>query len=57
MSCDLTGCNLHYLGIYMIRVRANANGRHSDWVLKEFCPDTDGERCRRFLKVLSVQER
>lgn len=40
-SCDLTAFNLHYLGIYVLRVRANANGRHSDWVLKEFCPDKD----------------
>ncbi|XP_023154691.2 interleukin-10 receptor subunit beta [Amphiprion ocellaris] len=40
-SCDLTACNLHYLGIYMLRVRANVNGRHSTWVQKEFCPDKD----------------
>ncbi|XP_070694232.1 interleukin-10 receptor subunit beta [Pempheris klunzingeri] len=40
-SCDLTAFNLHYLGIYVIRVRANLNGSHSDWVLKEFCPDKD----------------
>lgn len=40
-SCDLTACELHYLGIYMLRVRANANGRHSTWVQKEFCPDKD----------------
>ncbi|XP_038575682.1 interferon alpha/beta receptor 1b-like isoform X1 [Micropterus salmoides] len=40
-SCDLSAFNLHYLGIYVLRVRASANGRHSDWVLKEFCPDKD----------------
>lgn len=40
-SCDLTACNLHYLGIFMLRVRANLNGRHSAWVQKEFCPDKD----------------
>ncbi|XP_040912929.1 interleukin-10 receptor subunit beta isoform X2 [Toxotes jaculatrix] len=40
-SCDLTPFNLHYLGIYMTRVQANANGCHSDWVLLEFCPDKD----------------
>ncbi|TKS66814.1 Interferon alpha/beta receptor 1a [Collichthys lucidus] len=40
-SCDLTDLNLHYLGIYVFRVRASADGRHSDWVLKEFCPDKD----------------
>ncbi|XP_026151762.1 interferon alpha/beta receptor 1b-like [Mastacembelus armatus] len=40
-SCDLTAFNLHYLGIYMLRVRANENGHHSKWVEKEFCPDQD----------------
>ncbi|GLD51553.1 interferon alpha/beta receptor 1b-like protein [Lates japonicus] len=40
-SCDLTAFNLHYLGIYMLRVQANVNGRHSNWVLLEFCPDKD----------------
>ncbi|XP_051259879.1 interleukin-10 receptor subunit beta [Dicentrarchus labrax] len=38
-SCDLTHRNLNYLGIYMIRVCANVNGSHSDWVHMEFCPD------------------
>ncbi|XP_047456122.1 interferon alpha/beta receptor 1b-like [Mugil cephalus] len=41
--CDLTEFDLHYLGIYMLRVRANANGSHSDWVQKEFCPDKDAD--------------
>ncbi|XP_034429286.1 interleukin-10 receptor subunit beta isoform X2 [Hippoglossus hippoglossus] len=40
-SCDLTMLGLHYLGIYMLRVRANANGHHSKWVQLEFCPDKD----------------
>lgn len=40
-SCDLTVFNLHYLSIYVLRVRANVNGHHSDWVQKEFCPDKD----------------
>lgn len=40
-SCDLTKLNLYYLGIYVLRVRANVNGRLSDWTLKEFCPDKD----------------
>ncbi|XP_041807278.1 interleukin-10 receptor subunit beta [Chelmon rostratus] len=40
-SCDFTKFSLHYLGIYMLRVRANLNGNHSDWVQKEFCPDKD----------------
>ncbi|KAK2839394.1 hypothetical protein Q5P01_013134 [Channa striata] len=38
-SCDLTPRELHYYCIYMLRVQANANGRHSDWVEKEFCPE------------------
>lgn len=42
-SCDLTDFDLHYLGIYVLRVRANLNGNHSDWVQKEFCPDKEGE--------------
>ncbi|XP_019731223.1 interferon alpha/beta receptor 1b-like [Hippocampus comes] len=37
--CDLTAYNLHYLGIYMLRVRTNDNHSHSDWVQKEFCPE------------------
>ncbi|XP_035532528.1 interferon alpha/beta receptor 1b-like [Morone saxatilis] len=38
-SCDLTQCNLNYLGIYVLHVRANVNGSHSAWVHIEFCPD------------------
>lgn len=41
MSCDLTKRNLHYLAMYEIRVRANVNNRHSEWVLKAFHPDKD----------------
>ncbi|XP_044073812.1 interleukin-10 receptor subunit beta [Siniperca chuatsi] len=40
-SCDLSAFSLHYLGIFVLRVRANMNGHHSDWVQKEFCPDKD----------------
>ncbi|XP_060909537.1 interleukin-10 receptor subunit beta isoform X3 [Labrus mixtus] len=40
-SCDLTPLDLHYLSIFILRVRANVNGSHSDWVQKKFCPDTD----------------
>ncbi|KAM9342967.1 interferon alpha/beta receptor 1a-like isoform 2-T2 [Pholidichthys leucotaenia] len=40
-SCDLTGFNLHYLGIFLLRVRANVDGRHSEWAELEFCPDKD----------------
>ncbi|XP_028291875.1 interferon alpha/beta receptor 1a-like [Gouania willdenowi] len=40
-SCDLTSCDFHYFGCYMLRVRANVNGHHSKWAVKEFCPDPD----------------
>ncbi|XP_071402960.1 interleukin-10 receptor subunit beta [Centroberyx affinis] len=40
-GCDLTALNLHYLGIYVFRVRADAGGDHSDWVETEFCPDKE----------------
>lgn len=46
-SCDLTGLGLHHLSIYMLRVRANLNGRHSDWVQQPFWPDKDGECSHR----------
>ncbi|KAM6978594.1 interferon alpha/beta receptor 1b-like isoform 2-T2 [Tautogolabrus adspersus] len=42
-SCDLTSFNLHYLSFFILRVRANVNGSHSDWVQKMFCPDTDAD--------------
>ncbi|KAJ8379145.1 hypothetical protein AAFF_G00230570 [Aldrovandia affinis] len=39
MHCDLTGCDLHYLGVYLLRVRASCVGQNSVWVQLEFCPD------------------
>ncbi|XP_071210518.1 interferon alpha/beta receptor 1a isoform X1 [Salvelinus alpinus] len=39
--CDLTGSDLHYLGMYVLRVRASADGVNSHWVYKDFCPDID----------------
>ncbi|XP_024244816.1 interferon alpha/beta receptor 1a [Oncorhynchus tshawytscha] len=39
--CNFTGSDLHYLGMYVLRVRASADGLNSDWVLKDFCPDKD----------------
>ncbi|KAM9447850.1 interferon alpha/beta receptor 1b-like isoform 2-T2 [Salvelinus alpinus] len=39
--CDLTGSDLYYLGKYMLRVQASADGVNSDWVYIEFCPDID----------------
>ncbi|XP_014030029.2 interferon alpha/beta receptor 1a isoform X1 [Salmo salar] len=37
--CDFTGSNLTYIGTYMLRVRASADGVNSHWVCIEFCPD------------------
>ncbi|XP_029348802.1 interferon alpha/beta receptor 1b-like isoform X2 [Echeneis naucrates] len=42
-SCDLTKLDLHHLGTYMLRVRANVNGHHSDWAELEFFPDRDAD--------------
>ncbi|CAB1346578.1 unnamed protein product [Coregonus sp. 'balchen'] len=39
--CNFTGSDLHYFGMYVLRVRASADGLNSDWVLKDFCPDKD----------------
>lgn len=41
MSCDLNRLNLHYLGIYALRVRATVNGHHSEWAQVDFAPSTD----------------
>lgn len=49
-SCDLTPFNLHYLGIFVLRVRAGVGGGHSEWEELEFCPDKDGKT------TLSLQE-
>ncbi|XP_019208370.1 interferon alpha/beta receptor 1b isoform X2 [Oreochromis niloticus] len=40
-SCDLTRFNLHYLGIFVLRVQATVDGQHSEWAQKEFCPDKE----------------
>uniref|UniRef100_A0A673YZJ7 Interleukin 10 receptor, beta n=1 Tax=Salmo trutta TaxID=8032 RepID=A0A673YZJ7_SALTR len=39
--CDLTDSDLHYLGMYVLRVRASADGVNSHWVCIDFCPDMD----------------
>lgn len=41
--CDMTALNLHYHGIFMFRVQASSGRNHSDWAIKEFCPDKEGE--------------
>uniref|UniRef100_A0A3Q4HYQ1 Interleukin-20 receptor subunit alpha-like n=1 Tax=Neolamprologus brichardi TaxID=32507 RepID=A0A3Q4HYQ1_NEOBR len=40
-SCDLTRFNLHYLGIFVLQVRATVDGQHSEWAQTEFCPDKE----------------
>ncbi|XP_035988550.1 interleukin-10 receptor subunit beta isoform X1 [Fundulus heteroclitus] len=40
-SCDLTGLELLYLGMYVLQVRTNLNTSHSDWTSKTFCPDKE----------------
>ncbi|XP_016895253.1 interferon alpha/beta receptor 1b-like isoform X2 [Cynoglossus semilaevis] len=42
-SCDLTGLDLHYLGMYVFHVRTDWNGHHSEWVQVEFCPERDAD--------------
>ncbi|KAF4109515.1 interferon alpha/beta receptor 1a-like [Onychostoma macrolepis] len=37
--CDLTGADLHYNGLYLLRVRANTSQQTSGWVQIRFCPD------------------
>lgn len=42
-SCDLSEAQLLYLGKYVVRVRADAGGTHSEWVMLKFHPDEHGE--------------
>ncbi|XP_072556601.1 uncharacterized protein [Paramormyrops kingsleyae] len=39
--CDFTGRNLHYHGMYVLRVRTNSGTERSQWEVKDFCPDKD----------------
>ncbi|XP_029936773.1 interferon alpha/beta receptor 1b-like isoform X2 [Myripristis murdjan] len=39
--CDMTALNLHYHGIFMFRVQASSGRNHSEWAIKEFCPDKE----------------
>ncbi|KAJ0000839.1 hypothetical protein NQD34_005859 [Periophthalmus magnuspinnatus] len=41
MYCDLNPLNLHYLGIYTLRVCATVNGLNSEWVSLDFAPAKD----------------
>ncbi|KAK2905529.1 hypothetical protein Q8A67_007328 [Cirrhinus molitorella] len=37
--CDFTRAELHYQGLYLLRVRANTSQQSSSWVQIGFCPD------------------
>ncbi|XP_062861627.1 interleukin-10 receptor subunit beta [Trichomycterus rosablanca] len=39
--CDFTSALLHYLGVWLLRVRAQCGYNVSSWVQIEFCPDRD----------------
>ncbi|KAM9486680.1 interferon alpha/beta receptor 1b-like isoform 2-T2 [Clarias gariepinus] len=39
--CDFTSVDLHYLGMWVLRVRAQSGKNASSWVKTEFCPDQD----------------
>lgn len=42
-SCDFSSKELHYLGVWLLRLRAESDQNVSSWVRKEFCPDKDGK--------------
>ncbi|KAG7331526.1 hypothetical protein KOW79_005495 [Hemibagrus wyckioides] len=39
--CDFSSVQLHYLGVWLLRLRAQSGHMVSPWVEKEFCPDRD----------------
>ncbi|XP_030642912.1 interferon alpha/beta receptor 1b [Chanos chanos] len=39
--CDISEAELHYLGLWVLRVQARQGQLRSAWVEKEFCPDKD----------------
>ncbi|KAL1261455.1 hypothetical protein QQF64_006720 [Cirrhinus molitorella] len=41
--CDFTRAELHYQGLYLLRVRANTSQQSSSWVQIGFCPDKQGD--------------
>ncbi|XP_064167610.1 interferon alpha/beta receptor 1a-like [Anguilla rostrata] len=44
MQCDFSHSQMHYNGIYVLRVRADSAGESSEWVqTTEFWPDRDGD--------------
>lgn len=41
--CDFSSVQLHYLGVWLLRLRAQSGQEGSSWVTIEFCPDKDGK--------------
>ncbi|XDV31436.1 hypothetical protein PO909_034120, partial [Leuciscus waleckii] len=41
--CDFTDAKLSYLGIYLLRVRANTAQHFSNWTNITFCPDKEAD--------------
>nr|UOI84940.1 cytokine receptor family member b5-1 [Ictalurus punctatus] len=39
--CDFSSAKLHYLGMWLLRLRAQSGQNFSSWVKIEFCPDRD----------------
>ncbi|XP_052420552.1 interleukin-10 receptor subunit beta isoform X4 [Carassius gibelio] len=37
--CDFSGAELHYNGLFLLRVQANTSQQSSSWVQIRFCPD------------------
>ncbi|KAF7709860.1 interferon alpha/beta receptor 1a-like [Silurus meridionalis] len=40
-SCDFSSAELHYLGMWLLRVRSQIGSDVSPWVILDFCPDRD----------------
>lgn len=55
--CDFSSVQLHYLGVWLLRLRAQSGQTVSPWVEKEFCPDRDGKISLIYSKVLLVGRR
>lgn len=54
-SCDFSKAQLYYWGIYLLRVRANANGTVSQSEHLKFHPDKHGERRQMATLVTRVK--
>lgn len=50
--CDFSSAKLHYLGMWLLRLRAQSGQNFSSWVKIEFCPDRDGKSSIIYSNVL-----